>query len=95
MHKHAYLRPDGRYDLYDVEPVIVTAAEYATLKKVEELKARQEQLRISRDKIDAELATVATELAALENVPTESTEPTSAAAMATSTAAETSGKRKW
>lgn len=94
MPKYAYLRADGRYDLYDVEPKTVTAAEYASLKKREELQARYEQLLISRSKVDAEIASVKNQLAALDKPSAESTEAASAAP-ASNTPTESSGKRRW
>ena len=92
MHKHAYLRADGRYDLYDVEPVTVTAADYAALKKAEELEARQEQLHAERAKIDAELADVTTQLAALRKTTVESTDALTAAP---SSNTDDGKRRKW
>ena len=92
MPKHAYLRADGQYDLYDVEPKTITAAEYATMKKREELMARQEQLLVSRNKIDAELATVTNQIKALTN---PSAEPSEAVTAVTNTTAEPSARRKW
>ena len=72
MFAHAYLRSDGQFDLYTVEPVTITAAEYEALQKREKLEARQKELRESRVKIDEELATVTSQLAALPKLHIES-----------------------
>ena len=89
MPKYAYLREDGRYDLYDVEPKTVTAAEYAQLKQCEELEARKAQLLVQRAAIDAELAEVMNKLKGLG---THAAEPTAASTPVNTTS---DGKRKW
>lgn len=94
MPKYMYLREDGRYDAYDVEPKIITAAEYATLKRREELQAHEEQLLISRAKLDAEIASVKQQIAALPSVSAESAETKCAATDATSPA-ESGTKKRW
>ena len=91
MPKHAYLRTDGRYDTYDVEPKIISAAEYANLKKCEELHARREQALVSRTKLDLEIADLDKQLAALTPTSAEPAEPVSVATSNT----DTSGKRRW
>ena len=53
---HAYQRPDGSYDVYDVEPKVVTAAEYAVIKKLKELNASKESHLAAIAAIDAEVA---------------------------------------
>ena len=95
MPKYMYLREDGRYDTYDVEPKIITAAEYATLKRREELQAHEEQLLISRAKLDAEIASVKQQIAALSAAPIESAEPSTSVVSTISTAADSTAKRKW
>lgn len=96
MSKYAYLRADGRYDLYDVEPKTVTAQEYAALKKREELQARFEQLLVSRNKLDVEIADVKKQLAALPTLSAESVEtPSTTAAIPNTATAEAAAKRKW
>lgn len=89
MPKYAYLREDGRYDTYDVEPTVITAEEYAVIKKREELQAREAQLLVQRASIDAEIADVRNKLAS-------TAEPAGDVALNTSNA-ETSGngKRRW
>lgn len=76
MPKYAYLRTDGRYDTYDVEPKILTADELAAVKKRKELETQYETLTRSREELDAQIAAVQEQLAAL---PKESVEPTEAA----------------
>ena len=93
MPKYAYLRTDGRYDVYDVEPKIVTAAEYAKIKKRESLTAQREQLMASRSEIDAKIADTNKQLAALDAAPTESVGVTSSTANITN--ADTPAKRRW
>ena len=95
MLKHAYLRADGRYDMYDVEPKIVTAAEYAAMKKREELRAQKERLMIARNEIDAQLAEVDKQLDTLVVPSTESVEAASVAVDPGNSSTEATTKRKW
>ena len=93
MSKYAYLREDGRYDLFDVEPKTVTAAEYADMKKREELEARKEQLLVERAAIDAELAKVASQLSGLS---TTAAEPAAELVTgSTNQPVELTARRKW
>lgn len=53
----AYLRPDGRYDLFPdtVEPEVISAEEYESLKHREELEKRKAELLAELKAIDNEL----------------------------------------
>ena len=94
---YAYLRKDGLYDVYSVEPKVITAEEYAKLQRVKELEARKTQLLTIKANADAELSKVTDELEALTKTSAESAEP---ATLATTTvnepaAAEAPARRKW
>ena len=91
MFKYAYLREDGCYDLYNVEPTTVTAAEYADMQKRKELEARKEQLIAERAVLDATLTAVITQL----NELTPSTAQPTAEALTVADTAEPTPKRKW
>ena len=83
----AYQRPDGSYDVYDVEPQVLTAAEYAKLKRKKELAATKERLL-------AELAQVDVELKELDSTTVETAAATAYAPVAPAITAEPA-KRKW
>ena len=53
----AYLRSDGRYDLFpsDIEPEVISAEEYESLKHREELEKRKAELLAELKAIDNEL----------------------------------------
>lgn len=51
----AYQRADGSYDVYDVEPQVMTAAEYAKVKRRKELTASKESHLAAIAAIDQEL----------------------------------------
>jgi hypothetical protein len=51
----AYLRTDGMYDTYEVEPKVMSSTEYEEYIRIENLKTRKAEL-------EAELAQVNTEL---------------------------------
>ena len=81
----AYQRPDGNYDVYEVEPKVVTAAEYAVMKRRKELNASKESHLAAIAAIDQELATLSAPIG-----------PTNAPAVATAPAAPAEPlKRKW
>ena len=69
----AYQRPDGSYDVYDVEPKVMSAADYAKLKRVQELNATKESHLAAIAAIDAELKE-------LNGVTVEATAPVSTTA---------------
>lgn len=82
---HAYQRPDGSYDLYEVEPKIVSAAEYAMIKRRKELNASKESHLAAIAAIDQELATLSV-----------SAGPTNAGTTGTvATVGNETFKRKW
>lgn len=70
----AYKNADGTYDVYNVEPTVITAEEYAIIEHGEELKARKEALLKELAEIERELvpvnATVASPTAVTESSPT-------------------------
>lgn len=84
---YAYLRKDGRYDTFDVEPKIITADEYMKLQKLKELEARKEQLLTARTNVDAEIAKVTGEIEKLKGLSVSPAEP--------SAEDSTERRRKW
>ena len=54
----AYLRTDGMYDTYEVEPKVMTAAEYDRYVRTEKLKSEKAELETRLNKVNEELATL-------------------------------------
>lgn len=96
---HAYLRKDGHYDLYDTEPKVITAEEYANLQKLKELEKRKEQLLAIRNSADSDLAKITEEIAALKNRNSVGSTESSAAPQTTATKessfVDAPMRRKW
>lgn len=83
---HAYLRTDGMYDTFDVEPKVMSAAEYEKHVKTENLKARKFELQTEMAKIDSELKALETEESTATPVPATTTEVTTI---------EPSARKRW
>lgn len=87
----AYLREDGRYDLYDVEPQIISAEEFEAMKRRQELEARKQALL-------EELSAVDNEIANMASAPEVKAEPATASATteaAPAPVAMTPIKKRW
>lgn len=54
----AYKRADGNYDIYNVEPQIITAEEFAKIQERERLTKRKKELMAELESINAKLGEV-------------------------------------
>ena len=54
----AYKRADGNYDIYNVEPQIITAEEFAKIQERERLTKRKKELMAELEAINAKLEEV-------------------------------------
>ena len=58
QYTHVYLRPDGNYDCYDVEPVVMSAEDIEKMSAAENLKKRKAELLAQKSAIDMELSEI-------------------------------------
>jgi hypothetical protein len=64
----AYLRTDGMYDTYEVEPVVMSSAEYEEYIRIENLKTRKTELEAELAQVNAELGVATSQTTTTEEV---------------------------